>query len=193
MRHVLYACATLGAMLSPLSAQEVPVPKVYAPYAFLIGEWNVSVEGRAPAAVSRFRWGPMKTYIHYSGALLVNGKEAPNWEGILVWNGVRRKLDMLLVLDLSTGDLAQEQGSVSLESDGSVVRDITVYYAEGNAIPPDWTRAAGPDGATARFRHNFKQVAPGRVRSSVMRQTLEGWEPSFPGSDNLVMVKRSAG
>ncbi len=189
----LAAFGAIAVLCVRTSAQEVAIPKVYEPYAFLIGEWDVSVEGRLPAAVSRMLWGPMKTYIRYSGALLVNGKESPNFEGILVWNGVRRTLDMLLVLDLTTQQLVQEQGSISLQPDGSVVREITVYYAEGTLTPPDWTKTAGPAGATARFRHTFKQVSPGRIRASVLRQAEGHWVPSFPGGDNLIMVKRSEG
>jgi hypothetical protein len=193
---LLSACVALFAMLAlcaPARAQEAPVPKAYEPYAFLIGKWDIGPEGRTPVAITQFRWGPKKTYIWYSGGLLANGKEQPNFEGLLVWNGVRHNLDMLLVLDLNTGDLVQEQGSVSVEADGSVVRDITVYYSEGNALPPDWKRAAGPEGATARFRHSFKQIGPGRVRTSIMRKTDDGWVPSFRGSDALIMVKRSDG
>lgn len=177
-------------LCAPLRAQEVPVPKPYEPYAFLIGEWDVGPEGGAPAAVMRFRWGTKKTYIWYSGALLVEGEEQPSFEGLLVWNGVRHNLDMLLVLDQSTGDLVQEQGSVSVSPDGSVVREVTVYYSEGNALPPDWTTAAGPDGARARFRHTFTAAGPDRIRTSILRESESGWVPSFPGSDALVMTRR---
>jgi hypothetical protein len=162
--HGLLACIAFSAMLAlsaPSRSQEVAIPKAYEPYAFLIGEWEVGSEGGAPAAVTRFRWGPKQTYIWYSGGLLVNGKEQPGFEGLLVWNGVHHNLDMLLVLDLDTGGLVQEQGAVSVEADGSVVRDITVYYSEGNALPPDWKKAAGPTGAKAHFRQTFKLIGPG--------------------------------
>lgn len=184
----LLAMLSLGALGL---TQEAPIPKVYQPYVFLIGEWEVGPAGGPAAAMTRFLWGPKKTSIRYSGTLLVNGEEQPNFEGLLVWNGVHRNLDMLIVLDLSTGDLVQEQGSVSVQADGSVVRDITVFYSEGNALPPDWKKAAGRDGASAHFRQSFKQIGPGRVRTSVFLESEQGWVPSFPGSDDLVMVKRS--
>jgi hypothetical protein len=192
----LTVCIALLTLMSPgavLQAQEMPTPKPYEPYAFLIGEWAVGPEGGQPRALMRFRWGPKKTYIWYSGAFLINGREQPTYEGILVWNGMRHNLDMLLVLDLSLGSLVEEQGTVSLEPDGSVVRDVTTYYSEGNALPPDWRKAAGPEGAKAHFRHSFKQISPGRLRTSIMRETDKGWVPNFPGSDALIMVKRSAG
>jgi hypothetical protein len=136
-------------------------------------------------------WGPMKTYIRYSGALLVAGTESPSWEGMLVWNGVTQRVDMLIALvSGGAGQLAQEQGTISVNADGSVVREIMVFYAEGTPVPPDWTNAAGPEGAIARFRHTFKEIAPGRVRAAVLRQTETGWQPSFPGADKLIMLKR---
>ncbi len=185
------ALSSAAAQNAPVAGREVPVPAVYQPLAFLVGEWEVGPEGAPPAAVTEFRWGPNKTYLWYSGGLLVNGEVQPNFEGILVWNGVRHDLDMLLVLDLSTGDLVQEQGAVHVEEDGTVVRDITVFYSEGNALPPDWRTAAGPEGATGHFRHAFREIAPGRVRTTILYQSESGWVPSFPGSDSLVMVRRS--
>lgn len=171
-------------------AQEPATPGVYAPYAFLIGEWDVGPPGGAAAAVTRFRWGSARTYIWYSGSLLVNGREQPTFEGLLVWNGVRKNLDMLLVLEPASTRLVQEQGAVRIESDGTVVRDITVYYSGGNALPPRWDQAAGPDGATAQFRQTFKRTGPDSIATSIMLKTTAGWMPSFPGSDQLVMTRR---
>jgi len=42
----------------------------YDPYAFLIGEWNVSAGGGAPFAVARFTWGPHHSYIWHSLSML---------------------------------------------------------------------------------------------------------------------------
>jgi hypothetical protein len=166
------------------------MPGPYAPYAFLIGEWDVGPAGGPPAAVARFRWGSAKTYIWYSGALLVGGKEQPTFEGLLVWNGMRQNLDMLLVLEPASGNLVQEQGTMRLEPDGTVVRDITVYYSQGNALPPRWDKAAGPGGATAQFRQTFRRTGPDSLATSVFLKTAAGWVPSFPGSDNLVMTRQ---
>ncbi len=173
-------------------AQSPAAPAAYAPYAFLIGEWNVAVQGGKPAAVSRFRWSPAKTYIWYSGAILVKGEEVPSWEGPLVWNGVSKQLDFLIVLEPDSGNLVQEQGTVHVESDGTVVREITAFYSEGNAVPPKWDTAAGPEGASAQFRHTFKADGSDRILSTVMRKTADGWVANFPGSDRLVMTRRAA-
>lgn len=192
---VLGASAAVGLEQPPVTAvgaeQEVATPPPYAPYAFLIGDWDVGPIGGKAAAVSRFRWGPARTYIWYSGALLVDGGEQPSWEGLLVWNGVRKSLDFLLVLEPTSGNLVQEQGTLHIEQDGTVVREITAFYSEGNAVPPKWDKAAGPEGASAQFRHTFKPDGKDRILSSVMRKTEDGWAPNFPGSDHLVMTRRS--
>lgn len=81
----MIACIVFSLMLSlsvTARSQEVQVPKAYEPYTFLIGEWEVGPEGGAPAAVTRFRWGPKQTYIWYSGGLLINGNEQPGFEGL---------------------------------------------------------------------------------------------------------------
>lgn len=175
---ILGSSAAVGLDLPPGAALEagpaVETPAPYAPYTVLIGEWDVGSGGGQAAAVSRFRWGPTKTYIWYSGALLVEGSEQPSWEGLLVWNGVRKTLDFLLVLEPASGNLVQEQGTVHVEQDGTVVRDITAFYSKGNAVPPNWDKAAGPEGARARFRHTFKPDGPDRILSSVMRKTDVG-------------------
>ncbi len=190
----ILVAATVGSLVlaPPVNADkpEPATPAAYAPYAFLIGEWDVGPEGGKAAAVARFRWGPAKTYIWYSGALFVEGGELPSWEGPLVWNGVRKNLDFLLILEPASGNLVQEQGTMHLEPDGTVVREITAFYSEGNAVPPKWDKAAGPEGASAQFRHTFKADGPDRILSSVMRKTDDGWVANFPGSDRLVMVRR---
>jgi hypothetical protein len=190
---ITIAVVAMGFVISAsttASPQQDPMPGPYAPFAFLIGEWDVGPAGGQRAAVARFRWGSAKTYIWYSGALLVNGKEQPTFEGLLVWNGVRQNLDMLLVLDPASGNLVQEQGTMRVEPDGTVVREITVYYSQGNALPPRWEQAAGPGGATAHFRQTFKRTGSRSISTSVMLETADGWIPSFPGSDRLVMTRQ---
>ena len=74
----------------------------FAPYEFLIGEWDVKSEvDESPMAVQRVRWGPNRSYIWYAVALLTDGSEEPHLEGMLVWNGVHKNLDMLFVMDLN--------------------------------------------------------------------------------------------
>ncbi len=183
----------VGALLGGCAAAraEPPRPSPYAPYAFLIGEWNVASEsGGPPVAVARFRWGPNQSYIWYAGSMLVGGVEHPHFEGLLMWNGVRKNLDMLLAMDMDRG-LVQEQGVVSVERDGTVVREITASYSEGSQ--PSGKPPAGPEGAKARFRQTFRAAGPDRILTTVKREADGGWVATFPGSDQLVMTRRSGG
>jgi len=151
----------------------------YGPYKFLIGEWDVVPEGGGPAAgIARLKWGPNKSYIWYSMSLLdsATGTERPHFEGILVWNGVQKNLDMLLSMDLEHG-LIQEKGVVTAEPDGTVVREITASYSQS--------------GATARFRQTFKAAGPDRILTRALRESPNGWIATFPGSDRLAMSRRT--
>jgi hypothetical protein len=160
----------------------------FGPYEFLVGEWDVKseIEG-SPTGVQSVRWGPNRSYIWYAVALLSDGREEPHLEGMLVWNGVHKNLDMLFVMDLKSGRV-QEQGTMSVEADGSLVRNITAVYSPGVQA---MSGAVGSGGATAHFRQTYKQIGPDKIQTSAMRQTERGWVATFPGSDRLLMVRRS--
>jgi hypothetical protein len=184
MRRLVLAVLAFAAAAQASAA----TPSPYAPYEFLIGEWDIGAEAGGPAvARALFRWGPGNSYIWYAGSLLVNGVEEPHFEGLLVWNGVRRNLDMLLSLDLH-GGRTQEQGIVSIDADGRVVREITAIYSEG--ARPIGQPPAPPQGATARFRQTFRKVGPDRIATEVLRDAGGRWVATFPGSDRLVMTRR---
>jgi len=168
-----------------------PAAGVYAPYAFLVGEWNLVAESGGPAlGRATLRWGPERSYIWYASSFLENGKAVPHFEGLLVWNGVRKNLDMLIAMDLRGGRV-QERGSVSVESDGSVLRDITATYSEG--VQPLGLPPAGPEGTTAHFRQTFRAAGPNRVLTAALREEAGRWVPTFPGSDHLAMERRPGG
>lgn len=180
----------IAALLLAVTSAEArpPAPTPYAPYEFLIGEWDIGAQaGGPPVARALFRWGPGNSYIWYAGSLLVNGVEEPHFEGLLVWNGVRRNLDMLLSLDLH-GGRTQEQGTISIDADGKVVREISAIYSEG--ARPIGQAPAPPQGATARFRQTFRRVGPDRIATEVLRDDGGRWVATFPGSDRLVMTRR---
>lgn len=187
MMVLLVLAVAAPATAAPGAAPSVTGP--FAPYAFLVGEWNVSPAGAPAMAVARFVWGPNQSYLWYSLALLENGEEQPHFEGLMVWNGARRDLDMLLILDLMGGRI-QEQGPVSIRPDGTVVREITATYAEGERFPPRYDTPAGPQGATAHFRQTFRASGPDTVLTSATRETKEGWVATFPGSERLIMTRR---
>jgi hypothetical protein len=164
--------------------QPEPQPQsasVYAPYASLIGEWTLNGADGAPVGVSRFTWGPGHSYIWFATALTSNGREEPHFEGMLVWNGVNRNLDMLLSIDLA-GGRAQESGTLSIAPDGSFVRDHIATYSASATRPA----------SRSTFRQTFRQEGPDRIVTSVLRQTETGWAPTFAGSDRLVMIRRRA-
>lgn len=171
---------TLGAALGARAPADEPASSrsPYAPYAFLIGNWDFGPEGGGPAQGRMlFRWGPRESYIWYATSLLVDGKEEPHFEGLLMWNGARKNLDMLLALDLN-GLGGQEQGTLSIQPDGTAVREIT---------------SIGPAGAKGRFRQTFKSAGPDRILTSVLRESPGGWVATFPGSDRLAMTRREKG
>ncbi len=155
----------------------------YAPYAFLIGQWDVVPESGGPAvARSVLRWGPKRSYIWYETSLMQGETETPHFEGMLVWNPLRKNLDMLLTLDLEGGGRMQEQGTVSIGADGTVVREITAYSAG--------VAGSGSTGTIGHFRQTFKASGPDRIRTSVLRKSGQGYVATFPGSDRLAMIRR---
>jgi hypothetical protein len=159
----------------------------YAPYAFLIGEWSVGPEGGTAVGIARFKWGPNHSYIWCSQSLLAGGQEEPHFEGMLLWNGVHKNLDMLVAIDLHYG-LAQEQGTLTAAADGTLTRDITAVFSAG--VQPLGMAVAGPEGTTAHFRQTFRATGDRTVATSVMRETDKGWTATFPGSDRMVMTRR---
>jgi hypothetical protein len=174
-----------------LSTSAVPTENRYLPYQFLIGEWDVTTPGEtAPLAVQRFAWGPNSSYIWFAGSLIINGSPEPHFEGMLTWNGVHHNLDMLLTLDLKTG-LAAEQGTVSVEPDGTVVRDSNAIFSQG--VTPLGLSTVGPAGAIVHFRQTYKAESSDKVITSAMRETEHGWVATFPRSDRLIMLRRNKG
>jgi len=193
----LNTALTLAAFTAPAQSQPPPAAtesdastsELFRPFEILVGEWDVrATDDRAVAAIIRVRWGPNHSYLWYASSLLFDGHEEPHLEGMLVWNAVHKNLDMLFSMDLRTGKV-QEQGTMSAQADGTIVREITAIYGEGAhgmGMPP-----IGPEGATAQFRETYKKISDDKILTSAMRKTKTGWVATFPGSDHLVMTRRS--
>jgi hypothetical protein len=162
----------------------------YAPYAFLVGTWDVGPPGGPPMLVARVMWGPGRAYLWYAVSMLDGGAEHPHLEGMMMWNGVRRDLDVLFTLDLDGGHV-QEKGVATVRADGTVVREVTASYSEGSRMPPRFDAPVGRGGATARFRQTWRAAGPDTIRTSVLRETKDGWVATFPGTDDLVMTRRA--
>lgn len=152
-----------------------PIADPYTAYEFLIGDWYSRPSGQAGVAIHQnFRWGTRRSSIYYTTSTSLNGApETVHFEGMLVWNGATHNLDYVIAVEPGSG--VQERGALHVEPDGSVVRDVTM------------TRANGQVG---HFRQTFRRTGPDRVTTSLMRQTATGWEPNFPGSDNIAMTRR---
>jgi hypothetical protein len=141
------------------------IAKPYAPYEFLIGDWYSKLAGQDMVIHQQFKWGPGKAYIVYSSYLASAGKpEQLHFEGMMVWDGRSKALDFLFAVQPGSG--AQEQGTVTAQADGTIVRDVEM---------------TDDDGDRTHFRQTFRKMAGGKVLTSVTRQTATGWQKSPPG------------
>lgn len=146
----------------------------YAALESLVGEWNTGPEGAPPTFVQRISWGTRRSYLRYSASLArAADAEHLHLEGMIVWNPASRRFDYLFVVE--PGSLSLEQGEIRVEADGLVVREVLLARA---------------DGSLGRFRQTFRALSDGTFETSLMRQDGETWQPTFPGSERLVMTRR---
>jgi hypothetical protein len=131
--------------------------------------------------------GTNRSYVLYEGQLGPEDARRRHFEGMLMWNGIHKYLDMLIALDLQNG-LAQETGTMPITSDGVVVRDTVATYSPG--VAPHGQALAGDSGVHARFRQTYRSLGPDKVLTQVLRQQGDDWVATFPGSDHLVMNRR---
>jgi hypothetical protein len=171
----LIASTVTGLACASAGNEPAETPEPYAALAPLIGEWNVGPPGAATAFVERFSWGPNRAYIQFSVTLIVaSGEEHLHMDGMVIWNAATRRFDYLLAVE--PGSLAQEQGEFYLNDAGDIVREVVLTDA---------------DGATGQFRQTFHAMNDGRFGVSLLRQTAGGWTSTFPGSDQLIMARRT--
>lgn len=176
MRSPWLAALTLTLAIHPAAVQAAEPSPAYATLAPLIGQWNVGPEGGATAFIQRFTWGPKEAYVWAQVVLvLASGEEHLHFEGPILWNAATRRYDYLFAVE--PGSMVQEQGEIYATADGDIVRDVVLTAA---------------DGAASRFRQTFRDVGGGRFVTTLMRQTADGWTPTFPGSDRLIMTRRSS-
>jgi hypothetical protein len=174
--RLLLVLASVLAIASAGARADAPVstPEPYRAFEKLIGDWDTGPASGRPAFVQRFSWGPNRSYIWSRTSLFrPDGSEHLHFEGLMVWNAATRGLDFLFVVEPAS--LAQERGTMQVSSDGGIVRDVVL---------------TGSDGKEGRFRHTIRLNGADTGTTSLMRQTSTGWEPSFPGADNLHMTRR---
>ena len=171
----LLAAPTIASAHSVTQTHFLETAKPYAPYEFLIGDWYTKLAGQDMVIHQQFSWGPGKSYIMYATYMALPGKpEQLHFTGMMVWNGKSKALDFLFSLQPGSG--AQEKGTVNVQSDGSILREIAM---------------TAPDGDLDRFRQMFRKLAGGKVATRMMKQTGTGWKLDPPGE--IVMEKTSNG
>jgi hypothetical protein len=172
---ILCAVAALTAT-APVSAQagDATIRAANAPYEWLIGDWlSDSAGNRLRQSLS---WGPQRAYIKYSTYMQSLGKEEHlHFEGIAVWNGKSKVFDYVFAVEPGSG--LQEKGTIRVEADGSIVREVEF---------------TDPDGKVGHFRQTFRKTGQDSAVTSLMRETATGWEPNFPGSDKMLMTRTPA-
>ena len=165
---LIAALLTLGLAGKTAAAGTLPLDP-------LIGEWNVGPPGGAAAFIERFTFGPKQAYVWTRVTLIVaGGEEHLHFEGMAVWNAATGRYDYLYAVEPGTG--VQEKGEIYADGDGAIVRDVTLTAA---------------DGSTGTFRQTFRDLGDGRFETTLMRKTADGWSPTFPGSERLIMVRRA--
>ena len=90
----------------------------------------------------------------------------------MVWNGKSKKLDFLFAVQPGSGD--QEKGTVEVQADGSIVRTVEL---------------TGADADRDQLRQIFRKLRDGKVTTSVMEQTVQGWTMNPPGE---IVMDRAA-
>jgi len=183
-------CSALAIALFASSAStheihygESAVLSPYAPYSFLIGDWDVATAANArPFVRLKYHWAPNRAYIE-CGAYI---GDAPHFEGMMMWNGVRHQLDVLLATDMKHG-LAQESGTAAIEG-GAFVQNTLATYSAGVGADE---HVAGVNGSTQRMREIMRPVDANHIALSFEVETSTGWKPVMPGADHLVMTRAS--
>ena len=181
-KRMIIACTIAGLALSPAFAQHPTTPaqadvakQSYQPFEWLIGDWD-SPGGANETIHQRLRFGPDRAYITNSTYIgRVGGAEQLHFEGIMVWNGRTEMLDY--VFAVAPGSGIQEKGTIRVEVDGLVVREVELTDAKG---------------AVTNFRQTFRSTGKDSAVTSLMRQGANGWQPNFPGSDRIEMRRRAA-
>ncbi|HET7708704.1 MAG TPA: hypothetical protein VFK50_04115 [Sphingomicrobium sp.] len=174
------AFALAIAVINPAIAQPSPPqaasarPNPYAPFDWLIGDWYA--KGGPGMLREQISYGPNRSYIRFS-VYTAPSETAPqhlHFEGIAVWNGKTGVLDYLFAVEPGSG--AQENGIFRAEPDGSIIREVELIDAQGKS---------------GTFRQTFRRTGGDSAITSVMRKTETGWEPTFPGGENIELRRRT--
>lgn len=186
MRRMTLTMAVGAALLvsTSASAQQAPrqavletptmIANPYGAYAWLIGDWYSRPSSGPDVTIHQnFKWGLKQSSIFYTTLTREKGKaEAVHFEGMMVWNAATKGLDYVIASEPGSG--AQEHGTLHVEADGTVVRDVTMVTASGKE---------------QTFQQRFWKTGADSAMTSLMRKSATGWEPNFPGSDKIAMSR----
>jgi hypothetical protein len=122
---------------------------------------------------SNVSWGTGRAYVWLSVAFMQGSVTNTCTSRPIVMNAASQRYDYLFVVE--PGSLVQEKGEIYAIDGGVIVRDVLLTAA---------------DGSTSRFRQTFRALDGSRMETSLMRQTTDGWVPTFPRSERLIMKRR---
>lgn len=177
----LFLALALGAAgTAPASAQQPRAPastpvaiNYYSDYDWLVGDWYAKA---GPGLIrEQITYGPNRSYIRFSvfTAPSETADQHLHFEGMALWNGKTKMLDYLFAVEPGSG--VQENGTIRAEADGSIVREVEFIDARGGI---------------GTFRQTFHQSGPDSAITTLYRQTATGWEPTFPGSEKILLTRR---
>lgn len=166
----------------PATAADEKAAHPHDPLAFLIGDWQLGFGGEGapdPAPTMSFRWGAHKTLIRHRGMRPENGALVPEFEGIIAWHGVEKRLVFLTAYG-HPGKQVVEDGWIEVLPDGAVRRHMRVHYEEGNGLPWSDGAKAGPGGHTLEFRQTWRKVDDDHMRGTFVMKRGGVWvAPDF--------------
>ena len=178
-RQITVALALTFAGVSPVTAQQSAAATAeranpYAAFDWLVGDWY----GKAGPGLLReqITYGPSRGYIKFS-VFTAPGEAGPqhlHFEGIALWNARTNVLDYLFAVEPGSG--VQENGIYRAEPDGSIVREVELIDAKGNA---------------GIFRQTFHRTGQDSAITTLMRKSATGWVPTFPGSEKIELIRRT--
>ena len=171
---------SLAANVAPVAASAHAVPaskflqttKPYSPYEFLIGDWYTKLPKENAVVHQQFAWGAGKASISYATFIVMPGMgEHLHFGGMAIFNPMSKALDYLFAVEPGSGVV--ERGTISVQPDGDVVREVEALY---------------PNGKIEKSRQTFHAEADGSVKMDLQSPGATGWRSSLQ-SGPMVMTR----
>lgn len=151
---------------------------------WLVGDWLAQFRPHGedrPAPTMAFTWGDeSRSFLRMSGTQpSPDGRLVPEYESMVVWHPVRRKLVFLGAYRSAAGRVV-EDGDVDLLENGGVRLNMRVRYPAGATLPFSAGATAGPDGHTLEFRRTFHREGENGLRGVFRIKRGGNWENPHP-------------